>query len=63
MKIIGWKISIYTNEYPVLGWIVDYNMEFGASPVRDKKARYDFIKDLITENRTFSVEPISSDGP
>jgi len=59
MKIKGWIIQTYTNEYANLGWIKKDNpVEFGNSPVRDKEARLAYIAKLVSLGETFTVTAI-----
>lgn len=59
MKIRGWRVITYTNEFPRLGWVMKtYPVEFGNSSIRDKKARLDYIKELCNNEEVFSVKPI-----
>lgn len=58
-KIVGWRIQVYTNEYPNLGHIKSAPaVEFGNSPKRDKAARVAYIQELVTAGADFAVTPI-----
>jgi len=59
MKIVGWRVTVLTSEFSCLGWVVEkIPTEFGASPTRDKAAREDYIRELLAQGKTFTVEPI-----
>lgn len=57
-KFIGWKITVFTENYTSLGVVKDYGLEYGNSPIRDKKSRMEKIKELCDSGVNFSVEPI-----
>lgn len=61
MKITGWKVTVLTNEFPRLGWVKESPpVEFGASPVRDKRARERYVAELLAAGKTFTVKPIEA---
>lgn len=56
-KIIGWEIIVYTT-LPTLGTVRDYRIEYGNSPVRDRKSRLDKIQELMSQGRDIEVNAI-----
>jgi hypothetical protein len=59
MRIIGWTIQTYTNEFYRLGYVKAASaVEFGNSPIRDKQARLRHIAELVRDEAVFSVTPI-----
>ena len=56
-KIIGWEIEVYTN-LPGIGVVLDYRLEYGNSPVRDRKSRLDKITELLRAGKTYTSTPI-----
>ena len=59
MKITGWTIQVYTNEFHRLGYVKESSpVEFGNSPIQDKRARLEYIEELVREGKDFTVTPI-----
>lgn len=56
-KIIGWRIDVMTR-IPGLGLVKDYSIEYGNSPVRDRKSRLDKIQELMRAGRDYAITPI-----
>lgn len=57
--IIGWRIQTYTSEFKSLGRVKDeMPVEFGNSPIRDRKAMLDYIRDLRVRGKDFEVTPV-----
>ena len=59
MKIIGFEMLIYT-VLPGMGRVLDYRIEYGASPIRDRDSLIEKCNDLRIANVAFSVHPIES---
>jgi hypothetical protein len=56
-KIIGWEFRVYTYQTG-MGKVLDYRIEYGASPVRDRKARLNKITELMRAGREYDMTPI-----
>jgi hypothetical protein len=61
-KIYGFEIIIWT-ELPVLGRVVDYRMEYGASPVRDFNSMTAQLAEFTAAGVEFTVHPIMGYNP
>lgn len=55
-KIVGWEIKIYCVLHGRT--YLDYRVEYGNSPIRDKKSRNAFISELISRDAIFEVSAI-----
>ncbi len=56
-KVIGWEIEVFTR-IPGMGEVLDYRLEYGNSPVRDRNARLNKIQELLRAGKTFTSTPI-----
>jgi len=60
MKIVGWRVTCYTDEFRRLGWVKKGNpTEFGNSKVRDKRAREEYVAELLARGEVFTLEAIT----
>lgn len=60
-KIIGWEIQVFT-QVPGIGRVPDYRIEYGNSPVRDRRSRLEKVSELMLEGKDFTTKPIYNRG-
>jgi len=56
-EILGYEIIVYTN-LGAMGRVIDYRVEYGPSPIRDRNSMKEKINEFMLDGVDFSIHPI-----